>query len=97
MLRKICAGAWLNWSVWHRLDEADVVDDLRQVRQHLGQLRAALAVLRELEPRPEHGRVGADEGVALAADDRRRERLAFELRQLRLVVEQVELARRARP
>ena len=50
--------------------------------------------LRELEPRAEHGGVGADEGVALAADDLRRHRLAFELGQLRLVVEQVELAGR---
>ena len=79
----------------HRLDEADVIDDLRQVRQHLRQFRPALAVLGELEARPEHGRIGPDEGVALAADDRRRHRLAFELRQLRLVVEQIELARRA--
>ena len=61
----------------HRLDEADVVRRLRQVRQHLGELRAALAVLRELEPRPEHRRIGPDEGVALPADDRRRERLAL--------------------
>ena len=96
MLRKICAGAWLNWSVVHRLDEADVVHDLRQVRQHLGKLRAALPVLRELEPRPQHRRVGADERIALPADHRGRNRLALQLRQFRLVVEQVELARRAR-
>ena len=22
VLKKVCAGAWLNWSVWHDLDEA---------------------------------------------------------------------------
>ena len=37
---------------------------------------------------------GPDERIALPADDRRRQRLALELRQLGLVVEQVELARR---
>ena len=71
---------------------ADVVDDLGQVRQHLRELGAALAVPGELEPRPEHGRVGADERIALTADDRGRQRLAFEPGQRGLVVEQVELA-----
>ena len=75
-----------------RLDEADVIDHVRQVRQHLRQFRSALSVFGELEARPEDGGVGADEGVALAADDRGRQRLAFELRQLRLVIEQIELA-----
>ena len=62
----------------HRLDDADVVDDLRQVRQHLGQFRAALAVAGEFEARTKHGRVGADEGIALPADDFRRDRLALD-------------------
>ena len=50
----------------------------------------------ELIARTEDGGVGTDERVALAVDDRGRERLAFELRELRLVVEQFELRRSAR-
>jgi hypothetical protein len=76
----------------HRLDEADVIDHPRQVRQHFRQFRPTLAVLGEGEARPEDGGVGPDESVALAADDRRRQRLAFEFLQLRLVIEEVELA-----
>jgi hypothetical protein len=77
------------------LDEAELIHDLCQVRHHFRNLSAALAVLREFESRAEHGRVGADEGVALAHDDRGRNGLAFELGQLGLVVEEVELGRRA--
>ena len=41
---------------------------------------------------PEAGGVRADEGVSLAVDDRGRDRLALVLGELRLVVEEVELA-----
>ena len=95
MLKKICAGRVVELVGVARADQADVVDDFRQMRQGLGEFEAALAVAGELELRPQHGGVGADEGVALTADDRRRERLAFHLGELRLVVEQIELARRA--
>ena len=48
----------------------------------------------ELETGAEHGGVGADERIALSVDDRGREWLAFELRELGLVVEELELRRR---
>ena len=76
----------------HRLDDGDLVDHLGQVRQHLRELGAALAVPGELEPRTEHGRVGPDKRIALTADDRGRERFAFELGQRGLGVEEIELA-----
>jgi hypothetical protein len=76
----------------HRLDDADVVGDGGEMREDVGDLGATLAVPGEGEARAEHGGVGADEGVALAADDRWREGLALELGELRLVVEEVELA-----
>jgi hypothetical protein len=79
----------------HRADKADVIHDLREMRQHFRKLRAGLTVLRELEARSEHGGVRPDERVALAADHGRRERLAFQLREFRLVVEELELTRRA--
>ena len=75
-----------------RLDDGDLVDHLGQVRQHLRELGAALAVPGELEARTEHGRVRADKRIPLTADDRGRERFAFELGQCRLGVEEVELA-----
>jgi hypothetical protein len=46
----------------------------------------------ELEPGSEHGGVGPDEGIALAADDGGWERLAFEAGELGFVVEEFELA-----
>ena len=52
VLRKICAGAWLNCVGVDRLDDRDVVDDPRQVRQQLRELGAGLAVAGEAVPRP---------------------------------------------
>ena len=49
----------------------------------------------ELEARTEYGGVRTDECVALAVDDGGWERFAFELRQLGLVVEELELRRGA--
>ena len=77
------------------LHHRDVVDDRGQMRKHLGELGARLAMAGELIARTEHGGVGADERIALAVDDGGRERLAFELRKLGLVVEEFELRRRA--
>jgi hypothetical protein len=45
--------------------------------------------------RAEDGCVGADECVTLAADDGWRQRMSLQLLELRLVIEQVELARSA--
>src|SRR5262249_1275399 len=61
----------------------------------LGHPGAALAVLLERAARPEQFRAVAriHEGETLAFDERLRDRLAVELDQLRLVIEQLELAR----
>ena len=64
--------------------------------QHLGKLRTTLAVLRKFIARPQHRRVRPDERITLPADDRRRQRLAFVLREHGLVVEHFELRRRTR-
>jgi hypothetical protein len=79
-----------------RLHDGDVVGDGSDVRDHLRKLGAGLAVARELIAGAEHGGVGPDERVALSVDDGRRQRLAFELGQLGLVVEELELRGRAR-
>ena len=77
----------------HRPDDGDVIDDLGQVRQFVGQLRAGLAVSRKAKPRPQHGGIALDKGVTLIADHRGRQRFALELFQLGLVIKQLQLAR----
>ena len=77
----------------HRPDDGDVIDDLGQVRQFVGQLRAALAVSRKAKPRPQHGGIALDKGVTLIADHRGWQRFALELFQLGLVIKQLQLAR----
>ena len=79
----------------HRLDDGDVVDDVRQVRQQLGELGAALAVPGELELRAQQLRVRIDERGAVALEQLRRRQRAVELGELRLVVEQLQVAGRA--
>ena len=79
----------------HPLDDGDVVDDRREVRQQLGELGAALAVPGELELGAEQLRVGLDERGAIALDQLRRRQRAVELGELRLVVEQLQVAGRA--
>ena len=80
------------------LDDADVVGDLGGVRQQFAEPRAALAVLRELEDR-RRGRkfrlIRRHAGEPLAhADGIRQIRSAPRL-QVRLVIEEIELRRRA--
>lgn len=70
-----------------RFDQADVVDDLCQMRQDFRQLGSRLAVAREPEPGAECGGIRADERIPLAANDFRRDGAALEFGQLRLVVE----------
>ena len=86
------AGPWLKTSVAMLLTMQTSSTIGRQVRQQLAQLGAALAVPRELAARAQQLGVALDEGEPLALDERLRERLAVELLQLRLVVEQLELA-----
>jgi hypothetical protein len=81
----------------HRLDQADVVHHAREIRQQFREFRTALPILREFEPRPHHRRIRANEGVPLIADDRWRERFAFELCQFGFVIEEIELRWRSRP
>ena len=67
-----------------------------QVRQEVGQLHAALAVLRELaRAAQEAGRLLLDEGEADVLGHRLGQLLAVQLVELRLGVEQVDLARGA--
>src|SRR6266480_847582 len=77
-----------------RLHQANLVNDFPEVRKHLGQFGAALSVSGEFEARPENGGIRTDESVALSADDRGRKWFPFEFRELRLVVEKVQLRRR---
>ena len=66
-----------------------------QMRQQLGELGAALAVLGELELRPEQLRVRIDERGPIAFEQLGGRQRAIELGELRLVVEQLQMARRA--
>ena len=83
----------------HRLDEAQVVDDLCRVRQQLADPRTGLSVLRELEHRRRHrkGRLRRGHaGQTLPHPDRGRQLRAAQIVQPRLVVEHVHLRRPAR-
>ena len=81
----------------HRADDGDVVGDGRQVRQQLRELGARLAVLLERERRAEQARRALDEREPLSLrNELRGNLLAVVLLQRRLVVEQIELRRRAR-
>jgi hypothetical protein len=79
----------------HRLHEREIVDDLRRVRNELGQFGAALPVFRELELRSEQLRVRVDERGAVALQQVGGRQRAVELRKLRLVIEHLEMARRS--
>ncbi len=86
-------------SVFIGLDNRDIVDDLRRVRQQLAQPRAGLSVLLEFENRWRHRQRRLARRHArdpLPLPDRIRQILAAILGQLRLVVEQVHLRRAAR-
>src|SRR5690348_13926342 len=82
----------------HAPDERHVVRDALRVWQQLADPRAAAPALRELEDagRDRETRLSAGHpGDALAVSHRVRQVLVVELFELRLVVEQVELRRRA--
>ena len=79
----------------HRLHDGDVVHDFGQMRQRLGKFRAAPAVPGELEFAGEQRRVRFDERVFLAHHNFFRHGLAVVFGEGRLVIEQIELARRA--
>jgi hypothetical protein len=80
----------------HRLHDAEVVDDVRDVRQQFAHPRARLAVLRELVGRAEDQRPALDERELLSLQDLVGTRLHVQLDQLRLPVEEIVLRRRAR-
>ena len=73
----------------HRLDDGDVVDDLRRVRQQLADPGAGLAVPAELELRSRHQQRRLPHRLrdALPLAHRVGDLRALELRQRRLVVE----------
>src|SRR2546429_9960099 len=79
------------------MHQRDVIHDGRGVRERFADPRAASAVLPELAPRAEQLRAvaAAHEREAFALDERLRNRLAVQLDELRLVIEQFELARSA--
>jgi hypothetical protein len=72
----------------HRADQADVIDDLGEMRKKLAQLHPAFAVLREFPRRSEDLRRGLGEVVVF---DLAGEVLAVVLRQHRLRIEEVHL------
>jgi len=77
----------------HRANQGDVVGAGRQVRQEVGQLHAALAVLREdARAAQDAGAVLLDEGEADVLRQRLGQFLSLQLVEFRLGVEQVELA-----
>ena len=75
----------------HRADQRDVVGTGRQVRQEVGKLHAALAVLGELPRAAQNrGRLLLDEGEPDVLGERLRQLLAVQLVELRLGVEKIE-------
>ena len=89
------AGAMVELVGLHRTDDGQIIGALGQVRQEFGDPRAGLAVLRELVRRRQRSRALGNEGELLALQDAVGHRLAFELREGRLGVEQVDLGRTA--
>ncbi len=79
----------------HRLHQRDVVGDAVEVRAGVAHPQAGLAVLAELAGRAHELRHAGGEGEGAALEDRVRTVLAVALHQLRLVIEQVEVRRRA--
>jgi hypothetical protein len=79
----------------HRFDDAQLVGHARRVRQQLRKLGAALAVSGELELRPEQSGIRVDERRPVALQQPRGRQRAVQLGERRLVVEQLEVARRA--
>src|SRR5256885_17121642 len=79
------------------MHQRDVIHDGRRVREQFADPGAAPAVLPELAPRAEQLRAvaAAHEREAFALDERLRNRLAVQLNELGLVIEQFELARSA--
>src|ERR1700681_881021 len=79
----------------HRLDEAQIVNVLFQVRQAVGNPVAALSDLVERGLRPQKLGNAADECETLARQKRRGTILAIEPFQVRLVLEKFQLAGRS--
>src|SRR5437773_249089 len=79
------------------MHQRDVIHNARRLREQFADPRAASAVLPELAPRAEQLRAvaAAHECEAFALDERLRNRLAVQLNELGLVIEQFELARSA--
>ena len=77
------------------LQPADFIDDLFVVRQHFAEREAALADALELALAAHQRFVALEEGETLAFEQALRRRLAVQLAELGLVVEQLQLARGA--
>ena len=98
MLTNSLAGRVIENVGGHRVHHGDVIGNAGDVRQALRHPRAGGAVTGELAARAQHlrRRLGerVHEGEALALDEFGGNRLAVQLGQLRLVVEQLQLTRR---
>ena len=75
-----------------RFQEAQIVDLLGQVGHQLRHPCTGITVLLEIILRPQHARRAVDEREAFAFQERLRALLAVELFEIRLVVEQFQLA-----
>ena len=80
----------------HRLDKADIVNVLFDMRQPIGKPQAAFSGAVKRILRAQHFRHAANKSEALADQKRRRTILTVELGQLRFVIEEFQLAGRAR-
>jgi hypothetical protein len=79
----------------HRLDDRQIIHDRRSVRNQIRRPRARLAVLLELELRPQELRVRIDERGAITLEQIGRRQRARKFFEHRLVVPHLEVARRA--
>ena len=79
----------------HRPDDGNVIDNCRQIWQQAGQLCARLSMPRERKFRPKESRIGIDKCGAIALQQFSGRQLSVESREFRLVVEQLQMARRA--
>src|SRR5438128_8073515 len=79
----------------HGLHNGDVVRDFRKMRERFRKFSGALALSGKLELGREQRRVWFDEGIFLAHYHLVRHGFAVVLGERRLVIEQIELARRA--
>ncbi len=75
-------------------NEADIVRNLRRVRQNFTQLHSALTILFEFEFRAQQSGIRIDKGSSVAFQKLSRRQLAITFGQFRLVVKHLQVTRR---